>query len=215
MHIVHHSSSDSLDALAGARHEGLPLTVETCPHYLHFAAEEIPDGATQYKCVPPIRESENRDQLWDALQHGVIDQVVSDHSPCTVDLKQLDLGDFGLAWGGISSLQLGLSVMWTDTAQRGGSLKDVARWMCQAPASLCGLGDRKGRIAPGYDADFAIWDPDETITVHARDLFHRNHLTPYEGHTLRGRVHRTIVRGHTAYQRGVCSKSPRGRWIKK
>src|SRR5438445_5919826 len=208
-HIVHLSSSDALPMITAARQEGVRLTVETCPHYLTFSAEEIPDGATQYKCCPPIRERANRELLWDGLRDGVVDFVVSDHSPCTVDLKQLDTGDFRLAWGGIASLQLGLSAIWTQARRRQYSLVDVARWMAQRPAELVGL-ERKGRIAVGYDADLAVFAPDEAFVVDASRLFHKNAITPYAALPLMGRVRSTWLRGQTVADGGEIVGQPRG-----
>ncbi|WP_084101194.1 allantoinase AllB [Nocardioides luteus] len=194
VHILHVSSSDVLAMLASARHDGVPITAETCPHYLTFAAEEIPDGATQYKCCPPIREAANRELLWQGLRDGVIDMVVTDHSPSTPDLKALDTGDFGVAWGGISSLQLGLSAVWTEARERGFALTDIARWMSAAPARHAGLPG-KGKIAVGHDADFAVLAPDDTFVVDAERLHHKNAVTPYHGRTLAGVVRQTWLRG--------------------
>ncbi len=194
VHILHVSSSDVLAMLASARRDGVPITAETCPHYLTFAAEEIPDGATQYKCCPPIRESANRELLWQGLRDGVLDMVVTDHSPSTPDLKALDTGDFGVAWGGISSLQLGLSAVWTEARARGFALTDIARWMSAAPARHAGLTG-KGQIAVGHDADFAVLAPDDTFVVDAARLHHKNAVTPYHGRTLAGVVRQTWLRG--------------------
>ncbi len=168
VHIVHLSSASSLPALRAAKDEGLPITVETCPHYLCFEAEAIPDGATHFKCAPPIREHENREALWRALGDGTIDLVISDHSPCTPALKVPERGDFQQAWGGIASLQLGLAAVWTEARRRGHGLADIAAWMSERPARLAGLAARKGRIAPGLDADLVVWDPDEEHVVAAR-----------------------------------------------
>ncbi|MER6941609.1 allantoinase AllB [Nocardioides sp. NPDC127514] len=194
VHILHVSSSDVLAMLASARRDGVPITAETCPHYLTFAAEEIPDGATQYKCCPPIREAANRELLWQGLRDGVIDMVVTDHSPSTPDLKALDSGDFGVAWGGISSLQLGLSAVWTEARTRGFTLADVARWMSEAPARHAGLA-RKGQIAVGHDADFVVLAPDASYVVDAARLHHKNAVTPYHGRSLAGVVRATWLRG--------------------
>ncbi|HEY5986623.1 MAG TPA: allantoinase AllB, partial [Streptosporangiaceae bacterium] len=163
-HVVHLSSSDPLPAIASARREGVRLTVESCPHYLALTAEEVGDGQTAFKCSPPIREAANRDLLWDGLSHGIIDLIASDHSPCTPIMKALDSGDFGVAWGGISSLQLALPAVWTEAQRRGFTLRDVVAWMAGRPAQLAGLR-RKGRIAPGYDADFCMFAPDKAFTV--------------------------------------------------
>ena len=194
VHVLHLSSSDALPMIASARRDGVAITAETCPHYLTFTAEEVPDGATQFKCCPPIREAANRDLLWDGLRQGVVDCVVSDHSPCTPELKRLDAGDFGPAWGGISSLQLGLPAVWTQARRRGFTLVDVARWMAKRPAALAGM-TRKGRIAPGHDADFSVFAPDETTVVDAARLHHRHPLTPYAGRELTGVVRSTWLRG--------------------
>jgi allantoinase len=193
-HIVHLSDAKSLPLIAAAKAEGLPVTVETCPHYLHLTAELVPDGATQFKCCPPIRDEANRDQLWDALRDGLIDCVVSDHSPCTVAAKRLDIGDFGEAWGGIASVQLGLAVTWTEAAARGFGLDAVARWMAAGPAALLGLRDR-GAIEPGRRADFAVVAPDDQFIVDPARLRHRNPVSPYAGTTLRGVVRATWLRG--------------------
>ncbi|TWP35438.1 allantoinase AllB [Leekyejoonella antrihumi] len=196
VHILHVSSSDALPMIAAARKEGVQISTETCPHYLSFTAEDIPDGATQFKCCPPIRESDNRDALWEGLRDGTIDQIVSDHSPSTIDLKNLETGDFGTAWGGISSLQLGLAAIWTQARERGFDLTDVSRWMSQAPARQTRL-QRKGRIEVGQDADFAVFAPDETFVVDVKALHHKNAITPYAGRTLSGVVRKTILRGRT------------------
>jgi allantoinase len=193
-HILHLSSADALPLIAGAKAEGLPITAETCPHYLCFTAEDIPDGATQFKCCPPIREDANRDALWQGLADGVIDLVVSDHSPCTVDLKRLDTGDFGHAWGGVASLQLGLPAVWTEARRRGLDLTRVVDWMATKPASLAGFA-RKGRIAVGMDADLAVFAPDQPFTVDVHALAHRNPVTPYHGRDLHGVVRSTWLRG--------------------
>ncbi|WP_189056322.1 allantoinase AllB [Longimycelium tulufanense] len=194
VHILHLSSSDALPLIASARRDGVRVTAETCPHYLSFCAEEIPDGATQFKCCPPIREAGNRELLWQGLAEGVIDCVVSDHSPCTVDLKRFDIGDFGVAWGGIASVQLGLPAIWTQARPRGHSLSDVVRWMAERPAELAGLR-HKGRIALGYDADFCVFAPDEAFVVDTARLHHRNPVTPYAGRPLAGMVRSTWLRG--------------------
>jgi allantoinase len=194
VHILHLSSAGALDSIAAARRDGLSISVETCPHYLTLVAEDIPDGATVYKCCPPIREAANRDRLWDGLRAGTIDCIVSDHSPSTREAKQPPGGDFAVAWGGISSLQLGLSLIWTEARERAIPLDQVVHWMSGAPAGLAGL-TAKGRIAVGADADFAVFAPDETFTVDARTLKHKNHVTAYDGKRLRGRVRATYLRG--------------------
>jgi allantoinase len=196
-HVLHLSSSDALPMIASARRDGLRLTAESCPHYLTLAAEEIGAGQTAFKCSPPIRESANRDLLWGGLKAGTLDLVVSDHSPCTPEMKNLDSGDFGPAWGGVSSLQLGLPVMWTAARARRVALTDVVRWMAAGPATLAGLSN-KGRIAVGCDADFAIFAPEEVFEVKPAALHHRHPVTPYAGLALSGIVRGTILRGQLA-----------------
>ena len=208
-HVLHLSSSDALPLIAEARRDGVRITAETCPHYLTFAAEEIPGGATQFKCCPPIREADNREQLWRGLADGTIDCIVSDHSPCTPELKRLDLGDFAEAWGGISSLQIGLSDVWTEARRRGFSLVDVTRWMAERPAQLAGLR-RKGRIEPGHDADFCVFAPDDGFVVDPTALFHRNPITPYAGRRLDGVVRSTWLRGHEVGSAELAGDRPRG-----
>lgn len=202
VHIVHHSSSDSLDLLREAKAEGLPFTVETCPHYLTFAAEDIEAGQTHFKCCPPVRERENREKLWNAVRDGTIDMIVSDHSPCTPELKKQETGNFLEAWGGISALQFTLPVMWTNFKQRKFELSDLTRLMCEAPAKLAGLDDRKGKIAPGFDADIVIWDPDEQFTIVPELIEHRHKITPYSEMELYGKVHATFVAGREVYANG-------------
>ena len=199
VHIVHLSSASAIPMLRDARREGLPITVETCPHYLCLSAEDIEDGATAFKCAPPIREQANANALWEGLRDGVIDQVVSDHSPCTPALKLPERGDFLEAWGGIASLQLGLSSVWTQAEQRGFSPADLSRWMATHPAQLIGLGSRKGAIAPGYDADLIAWDPAAEFAVRKEWLRHRHPITPYLGKTLRGQVRTTWLRGERIF----------------
>ena len=194
-HILHLASAAALPLIARAKAEGVRVTAETCPHYLTFSAEAIRDGATDHKCCPPIRNMEDRERLWAALGEGLIDCVVSDHSPCTAELKRQDTGDFGAAWGGIASLQLGLSAVWTEAAIRGFALPDVVDWMARRTADLVGLQTRKGRIAVGCDADFVVFDPDARTTVDATRLAHKNAVTPYDGLTLRGAVQATYLAG--------------------
>ncbi|MGW4062050.1 allantoinase AllB [Amycolatopsis sp. NPDC004747] len=193
-HILHLSSSDALPLIAAARREGVRLSAETCPHYLSFVAEEIRDGATQFKCCPPIREAANRELLWQGLADGVIDTIVSDHSPCTPELKRFDSGDFGQAWGGISSLQLGLPAIWTQARQRGFALADVVRWMAERPAAQAGMR-RKGHLAVGYDADFCVFAPEEAFVVDVAKLKHRNPVSAYDRRPLAGVVRSTWLRG--------------------
>ncbi|MET9465314.1 allantoinase AllB [Streptomyces sp. NPDC006544] len=191
VHVLHLSSCDALPLIGAAKAEGVRITVESCPHFLTLTAEEVPDGATEFKCCPPIREAANQDLLWDALADGTIDCIVSDHSPSTADLKT---GDFATAWGGISSLQLGLPAIWTEAKRRGRTLEDVVRWMSAAPAALAGLA-QKGAIEAGRDADFAVLAPEETFTVDPAHLHHRNQVTAYAGKTLHGVVRSTWLRG--------------------
>jgi allantoinase len=211
IHIVHHSSADALPLLRAAKDSGLKLTAETCPHYLYFAAEDIPDGATEFKCCPPIRERENREQLWQALADGTIDMIVSDHSPCTEDLKLRASGNFLEAWGGIASLQLRLPVVWTAAQERGFSLANLMNWLCSAPARQVGLQQSKGAIAVGCDADIVLWNPDQQFRVGPEMLYHRNKLTPYSGELLRGVVQKTFLRGRKIYDGGEFVGDPEGR----
>lgn len=197
VHVVHLSSAESLDTIRAARARGLPLTVETCPHYLTFTAEEIPDGATEYKCAPPIRGHAERDALWAALIRDEIDLVASDHSPCPPLMKATE-GDFFAAWGGIASLQLSLSAVWTGARARGVGPERIAGWMSANTARLAGVDDRKGQLAAGYDADIIVWDPEAVFTVDANRLEHRHAVTPYAGRELFGRVHATYVGGRIA-----------------
>jgi allantoinase len=215
VHIVHHSSADSLSLLREARAAGVNITVETCPHYLAFAAEDIPDGATEYKCCPPIRERENCEQLWAALADGTIDFIVSDHSPCPPEMKLRDRGDFLQAWGGISSLQLRLPIVWTESKRRGFSLADLARWLCSAPAKLVGLDSQKGLIASGFDADLVVWNPDKQFRVEGEALHHRHKLTPYQGRILDGVVEKTFLRGRLIYDQGELLGDPKGQLLTK
>lgn len=211
VHIVHLSSASSLPLLRAAKAEGLPLTVETCPHYLCLEAESIPDGATLFKCAPPIRDHANREALWAALFEGVIDFVITDHSPCIPALKRLDSGDFRKAWGGIASLQLGLPAVWSEARHRGADLLQLAAWMSAGPAAFAGLERRKGRIAPGLDADLVIWDPDETFVPERDDLFFRHKVSPYLGRELAGRVRKTILRGVPVFEGAKHPAGPIGR----
>jgi allantoinase len=211
IHIVHLSCAEALPMIEAAKAEGLPITVETCPHYLTLWSETIPDGDTRFKCAPPIREEANRNRLWEALQSGVIDFVVSDHSPCTPELKLLEQGDFQGAWGGIASLQFGLPVVWTEARKRGNNLLNIVRWMCKCPARLCGLGGYKGVLAPGYRADLVIWDPDATFTITPEIIQHRHKVTPYLNRTLEGVVQETILGGKTIYKTDKVGTNPIGR----
>jgi len=199
VHVVHLATADALPLLAAARAEGLPITVETCPHYLHFQAENIPDADTRFKCAPPIREAKHREALWAALSKGDIDMVATDHSPCPPDMKLIEQGDFVKAWGGISSLQLGLAVMITECRRRSIPLEHIAQWMSASTARLVGLYPRKGVIAPGSDADLVVVDPESTFIVKGAALRHRHKVTPYENETLYGVVETTYLRGRVVY----------------
>lgn len=213
VHVVHVSASETLELIAAARAEGVRMTAETCPHYLGFAAEEIPDGATEYKCAPPIREARHRDGLWEALAGGQLDAVVSDHSPAPATIKLLEEGDFLRAWGGIASLQLRLSALWTGARARGYSPASLAAWLCGGPARLVGLGGRKGAIAPGLDADLVLWHPEQEFVVSQTELRHRHPITPWLGRTLAGVVEATYLRGEQVYARGAADQPARGRLL--
>lgn len=215
VHIVHLSSAEAIPLLRTARAQGVKITAETCPHYLHFTAEEIADGATEFKCCPPIRERDNRELLWEGLTDGTIDMIVSDHSPCPGEMKLRETGDFMKAWGGIGSLQLRLPVVWTDARRRGFSLLDLTGWMCAAPAAQVSLQRQKGSLAAGSDADIVIWDPDQEFEVEATALRHRHKLTPYNGETLRGVVQKTFLRGKKIYDEGHINESARGHLLLK
>jgi allantoinase len=210
VHIVHLSSSQALADLQRARAEGLPITVETCPHYLHFCAEEIADGSTLHKCAPPIRSRANRERLWQALSAGDIDLIATDHSPCPPEMKTRGGGNFLDAWGGIASLQVALPVVWTEAVKRNIPIASVVRWMSEQPARLAGLSHRKGCIQIGQDADLVVFDPDAEQRVDAAGLQHRHPITPYHGETLRGAVRTTFVRGEKVFDRGTFADSPKG-----
>ena len=193
--------------------EGLPLYVETCPHYLYFAAEDIPDGDPRFKCVPPIRERENRERIWEGLESGLIDTIGTDHSPAPPAVKHLESGNLFLAFGGIASLQVALSAVWTQASGRGISIEAIARWMAQRPAELLGFSSFKGQISAGRDADLIVFDPEASFTVVRAMLHDRHRLTPYEGSTLKGRVETTYLRGAPVYQAGSFATLPRGRQL--
>jgi len=213
-HIVHLASADAVPLLAQAQADGVAITAETCLHYLTFCAEEIFDGATLFKCAPPIRSANNRDRLWRGLADGVVSMVVSDHSPCVPALKCADSGDFAAAWGGIAGLQLGLPALWTAASARGFDLAQVSRWNAQHTARLAGLADRKGAIAAGCDADFAVFDPDAVQVIEGGRLHHRHKATPWHGRALRGRVEQTWLRGRLAWSRSAGFAAPAGRLIR-
>ncbi len=208
-HIVHLSSSTALDLIAP------PLTAETTPHYLYFDAERIPDGATEFKCAPPIRERANRERLWEGVRDGRIAAIVSDHSPCRPELKRREEGDFARAWGGIASLQFGLSIVWTEARRRGVALETVSRLMSAGPASIAGIADRKGSLAAGYDADVIVFDPHAQFRVTAGIVEHRHAVTPYEGELLSGVVRATFLRGRKVWEDGGHVGSAGGEWIRR
>jgi allantoinase len=208
LHIVHVATALALDPLRQARAEGLPITTETCPHYLHFVAEEIPDRGTLFKCAPPIRSRANREALWQGLRDGIIDLVATDHSPCPPYMKE---GDFRSAWGGIASLSVAISVIWTEMRKRGLPIQDLARWMSAQPAKLAGLEGHKGAIAAGYDADLVVFDPDAEFTLTTAELHYRHPVSPYLGERLHGRVRAAFVRGITVFQDGGFPDPPIGR----
>jgi allantoinase len=211
LHIVHLSASQALPALRAARLEGLPVSVETCPHYLHFQAEAISRGATQFKCAPPIRGAENREQLWAALKDGTIDLLATDHSPCPPEMKRFAEGNFQTAWGGITGLSVALPVMYTEARARGFSLADIARWMAEAPAKLVGCHLQKGKIAAGYDADLVIFDEASDLLVSRDRLHHRHAFSPYLDEKLKGEVKATYVRGSLVFAGNALRGKPGGR----
>jgi allantoinase len=211
LHIVHLATAQALAELAAARAEGLPITVETCPHYLHFAAEDIADGATLFKCAPPIRGRANRELLWQGLRDGVIDLIVTDHSPCPPEMKRIEEGRFDHAWGGIASLSVALPVIWTECRARGFALTDLIRWMSTAPAALAGLANQAGAIAAGRDANFVVFDPDASSTVEADRLHYRHLISPYLGEKLLGAVRATYLRGEAVFADNAFTGAPRGR----
>ncbi len=208
-HIVHLSSAGGLDTLRRAQDARIALTAETTPHYLYFDAESIPDGAPQYKCAPPIREHENREQLWRGISDELITAIVSDHSPCTPELKKLGEGNFAHAWGGISSLQFALPIVWTEARKRGVRLEAISKLMSEGPAHLAGIEHRKGKLAAGYDADLVVFDPQERFRVEPSMIEHRHKVTPYAGHELYGVVKATYVRGRLAGDEVI------GQWIRR
>jgi allantoinase len=213
VHIVHLSAAEALPIIAAAKSEGLPITAETCPHYLTLTAESVPDGETSFKCCPPIRGEANQEALWAGLADGTIDMITSDHSPCTPHLKLLERGDFMAAWGGISSLQLGLGGIYTAAIQRGHSIAQISNWMSLQPAKLAGLADRKGHLSVGADADFVVWSPEKVYQVTPEMLKQRHTITPYNGTSLFGVVHQTWLRGTVVFKNGSIEGIPSGRAI--
>ncbi len=215
VHIVHLSSSDAISAIQKAKASKTNLSVETCPHYLTFASEEIADGDPRFKCAPPIRERENREKLWQALLDGTIDFVVSDHSPCAPSLKFLSEGNLQKAWGGISGLQFVLPTVWTQAKKRGVSIEQLTKWICQAPAEFLGLSGSKGSLKPGTDADIVVWNPEASTKIDASIIHHRHKVTPYDGMQLFGLVEKTFVRGHLVFDNGKFSSAPIGKFLLK
>lgn len=208
LHVVHLSTSEGISLLQSAKAEGLPVSVETCPHYLYFSAETISNGATLCKCAPPIRGAKNRERLWQGLRDGIIDMIATDHSPCPPAMKE---GDFRRAWGGIASLSVALPAIWTEAGKRGFTLSNIARWMSEAPARLAGCDARKGRIAAGYDADFVIFEPEAEFVVKREQLYQQHSISPYMGKKLRGVVRATFLRGKPVFSDGEFSVTPRGK----
>jgi len=202
VHIVHLSSAESIEQIQRAKEKGLPLTAETAQHYLFFHAEEIQDGATAFKCAPPIREKENNERLWQALKEGIIDFVATDHSPSTPDLKELETGDFTKAWGGIASIQFALPVLWTAARQRGFSINDIVKWLSRNPSKLIRRQNKKGQIAVGFDADLIVWSPEEKFIVTENMIYHKHKVTPYLGKELYGVVKQTYLGGMKVYNEG-------------
>jgi allantoinase len=211
LHVVHLATSQALDTLRAAKSEGLPVSAETCPHYLHLTSEKIPDGQTLFKCAPPVRSRENCEQLWQGLQEGVIDLVATDHSPCPPEMKRLGERSFRTAWGGISSLSLALPVMWTEANGRGFTLIDIARWMAEGPARLAACESQKGRIAKNLDADFVVFEPEAEFIATEDRLFYRHCVSPYLGEKLCGVVKATYLRGSCVFGDGNFPGEPIGR----
>ena len=211
LHIVHLSTALAVNDLKAARAEGLPITVETCPHYLHFAAEEIPDGATLLKCAPPIRNRANQQALWQALNDGIIDMIVTDHSPCPPEMKRTDTGRFDQAWGGIAGLSIAFPLIYTEALRRGFTLDHIARWMSSAPATLAGISHQAGSLEPNREANFTIFDTEAEFTVTPDKLHYRHPISAYMGEKLRGTVKATYLRGQPIYQSGLITDTPQGR----
>ncbi|MBA3482248.1 MAG: allantoinase AllB [Pirellulales bacterium] len=215
VHVVHLASAFLTAFFSKAREDGTRLTVETCPHYLHFCAEQLVSADPRFKCAPPIRQDSYRERLWEGLVSGVIDTIGSDHSPCPPEMKCLDANDWQRAWGGISSLQLTLPIVWRGACSRMVPLAKLSEWLSSNPARLVGLDDRKGRLAAGFDADLCVWDPSEEWTVRGEELQHRHKVTAYEGERLLGRVKRTYVRGLLVYDDGEFPAGPIGHLLKR
>jgi allantoinase len=201
VHIVHLSSAKALDLIKSAQDKGLKISAETCPHYLTLSSDSIPDGDGRFKCCPPIRNTSNQDALWHGLNDGIIDFIVSDHSPCTPALKRMEEQNLWEAWGGISSLQFGLSLIWNHLKLKGLTIKELAKWMCENPAKLVGLEHKKGQIKKGFQADFVIWNPDASHTIDKKDILHKNKLSAYEQHTVYGVIEQTLLAGVVIYDK--------------
>lgn len=214
-HIVHLASAEALPFIAEAKREGLPFSVETCPHYLSFCAEEIPDGATHFKCCPPIREASHREGLWQGLLDGTIDFVACDHSPCTPGLKLLEEGDFLQAWGGIAGLQFSLNNVWTEAKERHVPLAQLVGWLCERTASFAGLATQKGSLKVGQDADVVVWRPEASFQVATEAVRHRHRLTPYLGRELAGVVDATFLRGQRVYDGHSVAAEPQGQMLRR
>jgi allantoinase len=213
VHIVHLSSANSIEQLKIARQKGLPITVETAQHYLYFNAEDIPDAQTAFKCAPPIREKKNNEQLWRALQEGIIDFVATDHSPAPPEMKEMESGNLMKAWGGIASLQLALPVLWTAARKKNIPVTSMVKWLCEKPAVLPGLHTRKGKIMKGFDADLVAWDPNKQFTVTAEQLHHKHKMTPYLNQELYGVVTQTWLGGELIFDQGAFPVLNKGKII--
>jgi allantoinase len=215
LHIVHLATSEALVMLCAAKSEGLPVSVETCPHYLHFSSDKIPDGQTLFKCAPPIRSRENREKLWQGLREGLMDLVATDHSPCPPEMKRLGERNFRTAWGGVAGLSLALPVMWTEASGRGFTLSNIARWMAEGPARLAGCDTRKGRIARGFDSDLVVFEPETEFIATEDHLHYRHRLSPYLGEKLRGVVKATYLRGDCIFSDGEFPGEPKGHELRR
>ena len=212
-HIVHLSSAKAIGLIKQAQLDGIRITAETCPHYLTLSSDSIPDGDGRFKCCPPIRDDDNQNELWKALEDGTIAFIVSDHSPCTPALKRLEDHNLWEAWGGISSLQFGLSLIWTAIQKRGYTIAHLVKWMCERPACLVNLENYKGKIKKGYQADFVIWNPEASHKINKKDILHKNKLSAYEHHIVSGVVEQTILRGEIIFNRNETNfhNNPKGK----
>jgi len=215
VHIVHLSSAKALDIIQKAQLKGVQITAETCPHYLTLSSETIPDGDGRFKCCPPIRNTANQEALWQGLKQGIINFIVSDHSPCTPALKRIEEQNLWEAWGGISSLQFGLSLIWNHLKQKGLNLLELNKWMCENPAKLVGLQNTKGKIKKGFQADFVIWDPEAQQTIDKKDILHKNKLSAYEQHTVYGVIEQTILAGEVIFDKNKenFKSNPKGKYL--